>query len=142
MQYPITQGGKEIGVAQIHIQGLYYYIQCRCIFHRKGFHRVMLSDGQREWDLGVCVPVKGAFCLEKRIPKKELGEGTWFFFVRQEQQSAESDFAPVYQDRPFAYLDMLESAVFWEEKGEAGLLWDHKSSSSPTGQWSEPSTSA
>lgn len=124
MQYPITQGGEEIGVAYMHVQGLYYLIRCRCMFGGTGFHRVMLSNGQKEWDLGICVPENGGFQLEKRIPKKEIGEGKYRFYIRKERNAEKRCFAAVHPDRPFAHLDILNAAVYGEENEEVGLLWD------------------
>ena len=89
-----------------------------------GFHRVILSDGQKEWNLGICVPVNGEFQLEKRIPKKEISEGQCRFYIPKEQRAEKRRFAAVCSDIPFAHLDILESAVYGEENGEVGLLWD------------------
>lgn len=58
------------------------------------------------------------------------------------------EFYPVETDMPFSHLDELERGILIQRDGQTGVLIpkeapgeDQISSSSPTGQWSEPMTS-
>ena len=74
--YDITFEAAPIGTARMEKQGLYYRFVCRCRLPEEGLYRIHVILGDKREDLGICVPVDGAFGMDKMISAKRLGEGT------------------------------------------------------------------
>ena len=73
--YDITFEAAPIGTARMEKQGLYYRFVCRCRLPEEGLYRIHVIFGDKREDLGICVPVDGAFGMDKMISAKRLGEG-------------------------------------------------------------------
>lgn len=74
--YNITYEGAPVGSAQMEKHGLYYVFTCRCKLPQEGLYRIHVTVADRREDLGICVPMDGAFGMDKKISAKRLGEGT------------------------------------------------------------------
>ena len=128
--YTVFRGTKATGKAEFAREGLYYRICVHCMNPA----RIQLFSANGILDLGVCVPSEGEFIIQTRIPVKKIGEGDIAFYM-----DSEETFYPVSEDAPFLRLDLLRSCVMSYRGGVTGV---QRESSKPTGQWSEPSTSA
>ncbi len=117
-----------VGSAQIQQEGMYYRICCTCKIPKDGIHRIIVSDGENEVDLGICVPSGGKFMLTSRIPMKRLkGESRIFQLVKQGERSTnavEKKEVPVEAGNPFLNLDELENAYFKSDDGNPVIVID------------------
>lgn len=77
--YDITHEGVPVGTARMEKQGLYYVFSCRCRLPEEGLYRIHAINGDAREDLGICIPVDGAFGMDKKIPQKRIGEGMLTF---------------------------------------------------------------
>lgn len=119
--YEIRLGSSPVGHVTVERQGLYYRFFCRCELREKGMYRLAAScDGNRE-DLGILIPMDGAFGLEKRIPVKRLGEGNPEFFLMGKESEKREKFVPVYPEEPFSYMSRLKDAYLARREGQLGL---------------------
>ena len=85
-------------------------------------HRLTVSCGGKEADLGVCVPMEGRFGVEKKIPCKQLGEGTPEFRILPKHESVKGKFVPVYPEEPFSYMARLKDAFLANRAGQMGII--------------------
>ena len=120
--YDIKSGDKVLGRVKVERQGLYYLFSCRCSLTGEVMHRLLVRCGGKEEDLGVCVPVDGAFGVEKKIPCKRLGEGTPEFFLLPKHEKMEGKFIPIYPEEPFSYIHRLEGAFLKHQAGQLGIV--------------------
>ena len=138
--FEITYEAEPVGKARIEKQGLYYRFSCRCKLPDDGFYRVNVCYGTDHVDLGICVPMEELFGMDKKIPLRQIPEGTPSFLLRsndwkpEEKVIEEADaelqmpmptvgtFVPVAEDEPFEHLDELEGAVLETRDGEVGIL--------------------
>lgn len=120
--FEIVQGTSTVGQAKVERQGLYYVVSCRCSLREKGMHRLVVSCGDKQEDLGTLVPMDGIFGLEKRIPVKRLGEGCPQFRLVAKDSPGKRKFAPVYPEEPFSYMSRLKDAYLEAREGQLGIV--------------------
>ena len=136
--YEIKYGDMSMGTARAERQGLYLSFSCRCRLPEDGMYRIHVISGANRVDLGICIPLDGAFGMDKKLPAKRLGEGELLFELVAkdwtplvetapepectvaEQPAPEPaadttdepapQFIPVSEEEPFEYLDKLERA--------------------------------
>lgn len=120
--YEIVQGVDKVGTAVITKEGLYYRFSCRCRYGGEPMRRILMICGDRQLDLGVCVPVDGQFGLEKRIPCKHLADGTPEFRLMPKYQRLRERFVPVYPEEPFSYMAKLKDAFLEIRDGQIGVV--------------------
>ena len=118
--FEIVCNEKIVGTAEVEREGLYYRIHCVCTPPNKEIHRILVDDGQRKRDLGICVPVGTKFALTTCIPVKYLNGEDWNFLLIQQN----ADRIPVETDMEFHDLDRLETARLQETNGQFELLID------------------
>ena len=139
--YDVMLGRQKAGRVEVTREGLYYRFSCRCRREGREMLRLWMACGKQEVDLGLCVPMGDGFGTEKRIPVRQCGTGMPEFVLRPKDDILRGNFIPLSPEEPFGYLHRLENA-FLERRGEkVGIVLRQMSSSRPTGQWSEPSTS-
>ena len=116
------------GQVEVRRQGLYDYFSCRCSLDDPGIHRLILRLGEREENLGVCMPMDGQFGVEKKLPASRLGEGEPKFYLTglAPKEEKKSMFVPVYPEEPFAYLSRLEDAFLETQNGQIGVVLPEK----------------
>ncbi len=120
--YEIRQGDKSLGTVRVEKQGLYYRFSCRCSLTGEVMHRlVVVTDGGKT-DLGVCVPMEGAFGVEKRIPCKQIGTGTPEFQLLPKHEQMKGQFVPVYPEEPFSYMARLKDTYLATRDGQIGVV--------------------
>ncbi len=137
----IMLGNQSIGKGEIHREGMYYRIHCRCRLSGEVPCQVEARAGGKTFDLGLLVPENGAFCLTRRLPIKEIGTGELTLRAMPKSTVGRGKFVPISADEPFSYLSRLENAYLARKDGVVGAYIEDKSRVSPTGQWSEPGIS-
>ena len=114
--YEVFQGEKAVGTVEIQKEGLYIRFSCRCRPVHRDMIRLWMICGEKETDLGLCVPMDGAFGTEKRIPAKLCGPREPTFCLRHKDDTLRGKFIPISPEEPFRYLHKLETA-FLEKRG-------------------------
>ena len=146
--YDITYEGAPVGAARMEKLGLYYVFSCRCRLPKEGLYRIHAISGDTREDLGICIPMDGAFGMDKKIPTKRLGDGRLTFELvpkdwkpweivpesepvpqmeetEEETVQNESDeevFVPVSEEEPFEHLDKLEDARMEMRDDQVGIV--------------------
>lgn len=119
MEYAIYCGETEIGKAQVVRRGLYYEIRCTCNLPDAGIHRLTVSCGDRQADLGILVPVGNCFGLHTQIPIRTIGEGPLRFELAGKSREVRT-FIPINPEEPFPELGKLKNAVLEIRDGMIG----------------------
>ena len=114
--YEVFQEGKAVGTVEVFREGLYCHFSCRCRPVGEEMRRLWMICGEKETDLGLCVPMDGGFGTEKRIPVRQCGTGMPEFVLRHKDDTLRGKFIPLSPEEPFQYLHRLETA-FLERRG-------------------------
>ena len=114
--YEVFQNGKVVGKVEVVREGLYCRFSCHCKPADRDMIRLWMICGEKETDLGLCVPMDGGFGTEKRIPAKLCGVGEPTFCLRHKDDTRRGKFVPLSPEEPFQYLHRLETA-FLERRG-------------------------
>lgn len=80
-KYEVFFDADSVGKAEVVKQGLYYTVSCRCRIHSPEMCRLVLrwSDG---WEnLGIMMPERDGFRLDKKVAAKRIGAGPYLFCV-------------------------------------------------------------
>lgn len=120
--YEIKQGDKVLGKVRVEKQGLYYQISCRCQLPGNEIHRLLVNCGGKTENLGICVPMDGGFGVDKKIPCKQLGQGTPEFALLPKQEKQQRRFIAVYPDEPFSYMARLKGAFLARQADQLGIV--------------------
>ena len=116
-KYDIVHCGRIAGSAEIHTQGLYCCIRCILNLADESIKRVILQNGNKRVQLGVCIPHEGGFVLTKKIPAKQLdlSDDITFFVSTASEEFEKREYA-VCSKEPFSRLKDLKSAHFkWRD---------------------------
>ena len=127
--YSIYFGDQAIGEATVNKQGLFYNIQCLCKLSGSVPFRVMVK-GDREVDLGLCVPIGDRFGLKASIPINKVGNSQLHFWIRPKHNHRIRDCATVSPDEPFQYLSKLKDA-YLVSRNELAFKETEKSPNQP-----------
>lgn len=122
MEHDIRMGRDVIGKANVERQGLYYQFSCRCRLGGTVIYRVIVTCGGHSENLGVLIPMGDVFGLEKKIPVKRVGEGTFSFQAMPKHQKAPGQFVPIHPEEPFAYITRLQDAFMEIRDGQIGVV--------------------
>ena len=117
-QYDVFLDGKCVGGVKVTKSGLYYLLSCRCCLPKRGPYKIVLSSGEKEYDLGLCVPVDGALGMNTRITSKNISSGDWKFRAAPRNNEV---FVPIETGSVFPYIYALRRARFAVENTVAGL---------------------
>ena len=109
----------KAGTVQVTRSGLYYRFSCRCPLGREQM-RLWMRIGNRETDLGLCVPIDGGFGTDKCLPAKQCPEGRPEFILRPPKSRAR--FVPLSPEEPFRYLHRLENAYLEQRGNTLGIV--------------------
>lgn len=126
LEYSINSGNECVGTAHVVKEGLFYRIHCQCGLTGTIPCRITVT-GEREADLGICVPLKDGFGVETRIPIKRVGEGELRFRVLAKRRDNAELFVIPSVDEPFTYLRRLGSAYLSVRNGQVGLIFKDQS---------------
>ena len=114
--YEVFEDEKMVGTVEAVREGLYIRFYCRCKPSDRDMIRLWMICGEKETDLGLCVPMDGGFGTEKRIPAKQCGDGALHFCLRHKDDTLRGKFIPLSPEEPFQYIHRLETA-FLEKRG-------------------------
>lgn len=120
--FDVCLGDKPVGKAYVERQGLYYRIRCRCGLTGEVIHKVLVSCGTMEENLGILVPMGGEFGLDTRIPVKRLGEGKLTFRIMPRHAELKGRFIPLSPEEPFRYISRLKDAHLEKRNGKIGIV--------------------
>jgi len=124
--YEIVFRNKTVGKAEVKKEGLYYKITCVCKPPNQKLHRIIVSDGITERDLGICVPDESGFSLTTRVPIKHIqGDNLSFSMKPHGENSADSQKQvemPIQTGGVFMPLDKLEKARLRIKNGQPEIV--------------------
>ena len=120
--YPVLFGANQIGKVQILKQGLYYRFICLCRHDAHGVYRLMADLGNSRVPIGVLVPEKDGFGLNKTLPVKRFEEGQPNFYLVPMHDSVKGKFVPISPEEPFLYLSRLKDAFLIYQNGKVGAM--------------------
>ena len=121
-RFDITIGDQVVGQAVAERKGLYYYFSCSCRLSGEVICRIIVSCGEKEESLGVCIPADGGFGLHTRIPVKRLGVGELVFRAVPKHTEVSRKFSPLSPIEPFAYIDKLCKASLAVRGSTVGII--------------------
>lgn len=125
MEYYYVYFGKEqVGGVQVVRQGLYYRFICRCNLNGGTICRLQVTCGDSRENLGIVVPMDGAFGLETKLPVKRLGEGKMEFLLLPKHEVLTEHFIPISPEEPFSYIARLKDTYLVKRNGQRGVLLD------------------
>ena len=130
-EYTIHADNTAVGMAMVRRQGLYCHIRCRCKPPGNAVHRLYAVVGGKRTDLGICVPVDGAFGLDTKIPIKRIGEGVPSFYIAPNRPNHMEQFIPVCEQMPFPCIGKLRSASLEHREGQMGLVFKMSAPAQP-----------
>lgn len=110
--FEIIHNQQVVGKATVTVEGLYYQISCCCKMPDKSIYRIYARTDKETKDLGVCIPSGDSFVLAKKIPIKQICIENSSFQICEMNSQHDSQAVPVYNDKPFLYIDKLERARF------------------------------
>lgn len=119
--YPVSMRGNPVGSVTVRKQGLYYHILCCCDIPDGEVCRLMLRCEHNTHKIGVLIPGKTGFTLEKRIPVKNLSIKEPEFFIAPQQDLENRIFVPIRAEEPFAYLSRLNDAFLGYQDDKIGV---------------------
>lgn len=120
--YKIMLGDQSVGLAEVKREGLYYRFHCRCRLSGEVMYHIKALCGEKEYDLGVCVPVENGFGVDTKAPVKKLGEGMFSFYAVPRHSDIAGKFVPIRADEPFLYLEKLQGAHLAFQNGVQGII--------------------
>ena len=113
--FDVTQGGQVVGRVEVHREGLYCRISCRCQSCDDEIHRLYAGDEK----IGVLIPEWEELVLETKVAAKRLKEGCSFFLDENR-----GNFVPIRPGEAFEQLDKIRLGRLAFREGELGLLLD------------------
>lgn len=120
--FDIMLADQTIGTASVKREGLYYTFHCQCHLSGKVIYKLEVICGDKRENLGVCVPMDGAFGLVTRVPVKRLGEGKLSVRAVPRHPEGKGKFVPIRAEEPFAYIDRLQKAYIKRQEGQLGIV--------------------
>ncbi len=115
----VLMDGQTVGTAFITRKGLYLHIRCCCNFPDKKIRRIRMCIENEVFDLGVCIPEKNLFVINKAIPLKRIGAGEISFHVFNIK---DSQFFSLTELDQFNAICKLQNACLSVKNGEAGIM--------------------
>ena len=118
--YSIFWESNPIGTAEVFEEGLYYRFSCKCFRELNGINRIIVINGKKKIDLGICVPEKNKFILSRRIPRKCFEDKFFSFELIPDGYFAEN----VYTGMRFENLDKIKATRFINKNGQPQIIID------------------
>ena len=135
VEYRIYAEGQDTGSACVTECGLYYHFSCRCVWNNASACRIAVTCGDKQTDLGLCIPMGETFGIETRIPIKKVGIGYMRFDVVTSAGTGQGCFVAIAPTKPFLYISKLRFARVEVQGGETGILFPQsREISMPIGQ--------
>ena len=100
--YEVRLGNAAAGKVQVERRGLYYRFVCCCRYTSEEVYRLIAFSGEERHTIGVPVPEKDGFRLEKKIPVKQFSGDSIQFFLMPARDDVTGKFVPLSPEEPFA----------------------------------------
>lgn len=123
--FDIMLDNQPVGFAQVEIEGCIYKISCFCNQLPKRSGRIIVTDGKKTINLGICVPERDRFVLTKRIPVRCLTQKDMQFSIASDNDNTVG--IPVESGKAFPELDKLSNGKFYIKDGQVQILIDSAS---------------
>lgn len=136
--YDIYFGQDVIGKVNIEREGLYYHFRCCCQLPSSSIYYVILKNGNKEFNLGVCVPDGNRFRAHKRIAIKYFDDEDFKFNLTPKQE-VQKILVEVDSEKPFEHLQDLEKAQLDLSNGITQILIEESKCEIPNQQDSDQS---
>lgn len=120
--YDVTFADAVVGHVSVKKQGLYYCIECKVQIMEASKFRLIAHSGNREYDLGLCIPYDGALHLLTRVPMKQFSDEPISFELLKKNTMQSGKFVPICAEEPFRYLHKLETAYLELRSGTMGVV--------------------
>ena len=120
-RYEVFRNGAPVGWAELTREGLYLRIVCRCRLPAGEMLRLWMTCGEKEVDLGLCVPMGAEFGTDKRISARQCPPGKPRFSLSPKDDILRGNFIPLSPEEPFRYLHRLEDAFLEKREGRIGI---------------------
>lgn len=121
-KYVVLLNKNNVGEVCVLKQGLYYHFQCVCQFREDAVCRLMMRCRDRTEKIGVLIPDRDGFTLERKFPVKKFPQGSpEFYILRQGEKQDKGLFVPISADQPFEHLTKLKDAFLTTQNGRIGV---------------------
>ena len=134
-KYNIYHKQSVVGEAIVSQEGLFYHFQCLCRIPSKAIHHVIVSNGNKKFNLGVCIPQNKQFSSQKRIPIKHFDSQDFTFNLIERDQTQVAEINPA---KPFDFLADLEDARLDDTDDSIRILFSNRKDLSPIQPDSDP----
>lgn len=121
-KYDVTCNGKVVGCVHLTKEGLYTRFQCTCQLPDEGIYRLYMIFGEQKTDLGVCVPTKTQYTVNRCLQSKLIPNGELSFYILSVSQNTKDSFIPISGDMPFEKISSIEHAKLCNQNGRYGIL--------------------
>ena len=115
-EFAIFSEGKQVGNATVIPMGLYYDVHCRCNL-LDGIIRIFANCGERQENIGICVPANGEMVIRTKIPQKRLHSLQSFEAICQVGE----EWIPIREGEPFTCLSRISNSRFVCRNGCPGV---------------------
>ena len=119
--FDVKLQNRVVGKAEMRRMGLYNEIICRCSFPDKRQYRIYAFCGDRQIDLGICVPYEGSFGFQTKIATKSMGEGRLAFVAVPTELT--SFFVDVNEEKPFPNFMQLRKGKYQVRDGKPCIIF-------------------
>lgn len=109
MCFDIRYDHKIVGTATVTQNGLYYTICCRCTLPNQGLHRILIQSGDKQTDIGICVPIDGMYGMNTSVAARNVDINAIDFILVPQGHIHSAESVSLDPEKPFAYLHALES---------------------------------
>ena len=124
--YTVYNGREPVGKVELIPQGLYCRVICRCAVDSDQIFRLYAVSEERKENLGVLLPDTDGFCLDRKVPVKNLGREPIRFLVSSGSGGLQGKFIPISPEEPFRYIDRLKDSFLETENGRIGIrIWEN-----------------
>ena len=120
MRYEVFVDGNVNGYADVVTEGLYCHIHCR-VTKTEQVRKLIDHTEFGDISIGVCVPLRDGFGLNKRIPQKRL-RGKEHRFSLEPVADTQKIVYYFEEGLPTKVLERLESARLVVEENRLGVI--------------------
>ena len=121
--YDIYQGDEKIGKAEVRREGLYYRFLCYCNLSGEIMHRIVVTCGTKQENLGIPIPDRDCFYLSAKLPVSRFSEGEpTFQVIPKHPYKTDGLWTSISPETPFAYIHKLQNAVLERRGDQIGIL--------------------
>lgn len=125
-QFDVYLGCQSVGKVTIQKQGCFYVIDCFCSIPMIEGYKLILNSNDKEMNLGRFIPHSNGVGLKTRVKADTVDMSKVRFYILSAKSLSTSEFYPVYEDKPFAYLEKISQSVLQIRDGIYGIVIEIK----------------